>query len=253
MVLPRVILELWDGLACEGGRRKARINEWESGSYSDPIDPAAATFSLAVPLNAHWLRDAELTLGDVVRITDHLGRVTEWLVSAILDGDGLGDGLLHIEGQHPIMRLARCGPIRSVSEAGQIWENLGIDNGVPRHYWDTYIEPSLLLDGIDWVQAGTWDWTDRYSIAWQSWKPLQLLVELRTRAKRAEIDFRRVGDTHYEVDFLRRRGAGAKLITLHPQRNLRTIRRELRLDRITTVIQPQGITASGAVEPAGIQ
>ncbi len=242
-----VRVELYTNFKCASGTRVGVVDKIIDLQMTRTIDHADA-LTLTVPWDSAWLASA--TLRRVLRVTDASNRVTEWRIKSIDDSKGEGDTTVTVIGQPPIIDLSTLGYL-SWTTGGRTWFNNGGDNATSAQFIESWILPWLTDEGVTWIDIGTVDPDDRFSLAWDRWQVMNAVQEMASRTN-CEFDLRRNGDTNYLLDIVNARGSSAAQVLLRVDRNMVTLSRQRRADTLKTVIVPVGAVPSGDVEVAGI-
>lgn len=249
------VAELWSDYACAGGQRLAILLPLVAGSVTWRADGSDEGYLVLADEHADGVEPEwrELIgLGLVVRVTDHLGEVSEWRIARIADGDGTAAGETRLELEPPLMDLERRVRISEVTAGGAVRYRVSTGELPATAIIDDYLLTSAARSGISWLSRGTVETEAMHAIEMDGWSGLQLANELaqRTGLRRR---LRRLGDAGYALDLVQHLAADAPEVLLMPDRNLSAIERERDAMGLLTVAIPKGRVPEGGEERSGIE
>jgi hypothetical protein len=201
------------------------------------------SLTLSVPRDAECV--THLRLRRIIR-----QGTREWRIQDIVDGRGADAELTTTITCVPLVTVLSNCVIREPGTS-KTYFNLGGVDASAAELIDQFVLPSLVLDGITWVERGTIDTDEQFNLAWDNYTAMELLQAIATKIN-CELQFRNNGDTDYRIDLLTERGSDVSPILVRADRNMLSLVRQRRAADLRTVVIPRGAVPDGDEEAATI-
>ena len=238
-------IELWDDPEyASGATRLAMVDAWATARMKTAID-GTDVLNIIAPWDADWLRTAQPR--HVLKVTDELGRVSEWRIIRILDGRGGGEAETGIEAESLLTELARPLVLRAQS-GGAVSFSFNVYDSTATQIFTQFINPRLTAEGLGHFVFDTVSNTTPLTFAWERYSCLELITEVADRLQLERWVERDDANTRYLIK-LGTRGAGEPTVrTSFGRGNLQSYQRDQDSLTVSTVTIPTGKKVDGGAE-----
>lgn len=202
--------EVWTDLECAGGVLQAII----AAPISITVHRAVVSEQhVELSLARNSSSRAALDYGRVLTLRYDDGSAEEWRVTKIVDTESTNGLITEVSAVHPVMDLAEYDLLREVRFGIPSYEFGAVDL-TPLEYVTNFILPQC----PSYVSLGRFDSDVLLSLTFSRATPfgglMQIVDAVQNLRIALEFDYRRVGTTHYAIDFVSAIGQDAPEITL---------------------------------------
>jgi len=238
-------IELWDDPEyASGASRLAMVDAWATARMKTAID-GTDVLNIIAPWDADWLRTAQPR--HVLKVTDELGRVSEWRIIRILDGRGGGEAETGIEAESLLTELARPLVLRAQS-GGAVSFSFNVYDSTATQIFTQFVDPRLTAEGLGHFVFDTISNSTPLTFAWERYSCLELITEVADRLQLERWVERDDANTRYLIK-LGTRGAGEPTVrTSFGRGNLQSYQRDQDSLTVSTVTIPTGKKVDGGAE-----
>lgn len=207
--------------------------------------------TIVADAEAAWI--ADLRAREVILIDVPGKGEFEWLVSGTEEAVGPTSApVVSVTCDPLIVLLGDLGVIEDSTVGGASYMNLGFVGLPVRTALATFLLPTLVRWGVDWIELGDIEPTDRITRSWEGLTPHALLEAVReeTGAKyRLRHD---PGNSRYLIDVKYQLGAELEVAYLREGHEIVDVSRSRNREELFTAMRPVGSQSPGALEKATI-